>query len=55
LGVTQAERPLTNAEVFRLKGWYWRRILKNAELGKLDRVGYENSGGTIVRLPDAPM
>jgi hypothetical protein len=25
IGIAQAEIPLTNAEAFRLRGWYWRR------------------------------
>jgi hypothetical protein len=24
IGINQAEIPLTNAEAFRLRGWYWR-------------------------------
>jgi len=41
IGITQAEIPLTNAEAFRLRGWFWRRCPKDAPV----EGGDENSGG----------
>ena len=30
IGITQSLIPLTNAQVFRLRGWFWRRSPKDA-------------------------
>jgi hypothetical protein len=36
IGVTQAEIPLTNVEVFKLRSWYWRRPTKDTVNDRLD-------------------
>ncbi|CAA9966016.1 hypothetical protein CFE70_009409 [Pyrenophora teres f. teres 0-1] len=48
IGITQAEIPLTNAQAFRLRGWFWRRGPKDAPVkgGEDDSMRCESPRGT---------
>jgi hypothetical protein len=46
IGITQAEIPLTNAEAFRLRGWYWRPRFDETEGGKYEEPECESPRGT---------
>ena len=45
IGITQGEIPLTNAEAFRLRGWYWRRSPKD--------LVFDHDGGTNCPGPES--